>query len=88
MYDRLFTDPTPDNHPDTDFKEFLNPNSLTVLNNCKIEKCFESLKPETHVQFQRLGYFVTDRYDWQKSKPVFNKIVSLKDEWAKISGQR
>lgn len=87
FYDRLFTDPEPDNHPDIDFKQFLNPDSYKVLTNCKIERCFSNLAPETHVQFQRLGYFVTDRYDTNVNKLVFNKIVSLKDEWSKISGQ-
>ena len=85
VYDRLFTDPAPDSHEDQDFKTFLNPESLKILHNCKIEDGFKDLKPETHVQFQRIGYFVTDRYDNSPEKLVFNRIVSLKDEWSKIN---
>ncbi|MDD4748315.1 MAG: glutamine--tRNA ligase, partial [Salinivirgaceae bacterium] len=85
FYDRLFTDPAPDNHEGKDFTEFINPESLKTLHECKIEDGFKDLKPETHVQFQRIGYFVTDRYDSTPEKLVFNRIVSLKDEWSKIN---
>lgn len=87
LYDRLFSDPDPTSHEDIDFKEFLNHNSLKVLNDCKIEPEYSNLQPEKHVQFQRLGYFVTDRYDSKPGSLVFNRIVSLKDDWAKISKQ-
>ncbi len=87
LYDRLFSDPAPDSHEDHDFKEFLNPESLTVVKNCKIEPAYKDLQPETHVQFQRLGYFVTDRYDSKPGNLIFNRIVSLKDEWTKINQQ-
>ena len=85
FYDRLFTDPAPDSHDGQDFTEFINPESLKTLHECKIEDGFKDLKPETHVQFQRIGYFVTDRYDSTPEKLVFNRIVSLKDEWSKIN---
>jgi glutaminyl-tRNA synthetase len=87
LYDRLFTDSAPDSHEGKDFKEFLNPDSLRIVKNCKIELSCKDLKPETHVQFQRLGYFVTDRYDSKPGSLVFNRIVSLKDEWTKLNQQ-
>ena len=87
LYDRLFSDPAPDSHEDRDFKEFMNPDSLKIINNCKIEPAYSNLKPETHVQFQRMGYFVTDRYDSKENSLVFNRIVSLRDEWEKLSRQ-
>ncbi len=87
LYDRLFNDPTPDGHDGVDFKAFLNPNSLEIITHAKMEPNFIGLAPETRVQFQRLGYFVTDRYDSKPGKLVFNRIVTLKDEWAKISNK-
>jgi len=87
LYDRLFSDPAPDSHEDRDFKEFINPDSLKIIKNCKIEPAYSNLKPETHVQFQRMGYFVTDRYDSKENSLVFNRIVSLRDEWEKLSRQ-
>lgn len=86
LYDRLFLDPEPDGHKDKDFKEFLNPDSLKVLNHCKLEPMLAETKPLEHFQFQRLGYFSVD----PGSKPdmlVFNKTVGLKDTWAKISNK-
>lgn len=86
LYDRLFLDPEPDGHKDKDFKEFLNPDSLKVLNHCKLEPMLAESKPLEHFQFQRLGYFSVD----PGSKPdmlVFNKTVGLKDTWAKISNK-
>ena len=82
LYDRLFLDPEPDGHKDKDFKEFLNPDSLKVLNHCKLEPMLAEAKPLEHFQFQRLGYFSVD----PGSKPdmlVFNKTVGLK-----IPGQK
>ncbi|HON18533.1 MAG TPA: glutamine--tRNA ligase/YqeY domain fusion protein [Salinivirgaceae bacterium] len=87
LYDRLFNDPTPDGHEGRDFKEFLNPDSLKIVRNAKMEPGFANLPAETRVQFQRLGYFVTDRYDSKPGRLVFNRIVTLKDDWAKVSQQ-
>ena len=82
LYDRLFNDPNPDGHKDKDFKEFLNPDSLTVLNRCLVEPSLQSAKPFDHFQFQRIGYFNVDP-DSQNGKLVFNRTVALRDSWAK-----
>ncbi|TAE19688.1 MAG: glutamine--tRNA ligase/YqeY domain fusion protein [Bacteroidetes bacterium] len=82
LYDRLFTDEAPDGHEDKDFKEFINPNSLTVIPNAKLEPSIANLPAGERVQFQRLGYFCVDT-DSTKDKLVFNRTVGLKDSWAK-----
>lgn len=83
LYDRLFNDPNPDVHEDRDFKEFLNPDSLRILTHCKAEPGLKNAKPLEHFQFQRIGYFNVDP-DSTAEKLVFNRTVSLKDEWTKI----
>lgn len=86
LYDRLFTDPDPDGHKDRDFLDFLNPESLTVVQGW-IEPCVRDAPPETRYQFERLGYFCSDRYDHRPGERlVFNRTVSLKDSWAKAQG--
>jgi glutaminyl-tRNA synthetase len=85
LYDRLFNDPDPDGHKDQNFKEFLNPESLTVLTNCKVEPSLKGAAPLDHLQFTRLGYFNVDP-DSTPEKLVFNKTVGLKDTWAKVNG--
>jgi len=82
LYDRLFSDENPDGHEDKDFKEFVNPNSLEILENCKLEPAFADAKLEDKFQFQRIGYFVLDP-DTTKEKLVFNRTVGLRDSWAK-----
>ncbi len=84
IYDRLFTEASPDTHKDKDFMEFVNPNSLEVLTGYA-EPGLASLKPEDTVQFQRLGYFTVDK-DSTKENPVFNRTVALRDSWAKLEG--
>jgi len=84
LYDRLFMDPEPDGHKDVDFKEFLNPESLKVLSNCKMEPCLKDAKTLDKFQFQRLGYFCVDPAS-TSDKIVFNKTVGLKDSWAKTA---
>ena len=64
------------------FKEFLNPDSLEVLSNCKVEPAFKDVKALDSCQFVRLGYFCADK-DSTAEKLVFNRTVSLKDSWAK-----
>ncbi len=80
LYDRLFTaeDPGGDN-----WKELLNPNSLQVLHDCKIEPGIEQAKPSDRFQFERTGYFCPD-YESSPDAPVFNRTVTLRDTWAKI----
>ena len=82
LYDRLFMDPNPDGHKDKDFKEFLNPDSLTVLTECYVEPSLEDAKAFDHFQFQRIGYFNLDP-DSKNGKLVFNRTVALRDKWAK-----
>lgn len=82
LYDRLFSDENPDGHKDADYKDFLNPNSLEVLTNCKVEPSLKDVTATTHFQFQRLGYFCVDK-DSTPGKPVFNRTVTLRDSWSK-----
>ncbi len=82
LYDRMFMDEDPDGHKDKDFREFINPDSLTVLQHCKLEPSIKSAKPEDKFQFQRLGYFCMDK-DSTPENPVFNRTVPLRDSWAK-----
>jgi glutaminyl-tRNA synthetase len=86
LYERLFSDPEPDGHKDRDFLEFLNPDSLQVVQGW-IEASVSDAAPETHYQFERLGYFCADRLDHKPGeKLVFNRAVGLKDVWAKGQG--
>jgi glutaminyl-tRNA synthetase len=86
LYDRLFTVPEPDGDKDVDFCTHLNPNSLTVVQGW-VESSVKDAVPETRYQFERLGYFCTDRRDHQASKKlVFNRTVTLKDSWTKEKG--
>ena len=82
LYDRLFTDEEPDGHKDVDFKEFLNPDSLQVLQNCYIEPFVKNAKPLDSFQFERLGYFNVDLGS-SSGKLVFNRTAQLRDTWAK-----
>ena len=82
LYDRLFTDPTPDGHKDRDFMEFLNADSLKVVTGF-LEPSLSTVKPGDRYQFQRLGYFNVDS-DSQPGKLVFNRTVTLRDTWAKL----
>lgn len=79
LYDRLFKDP----HPDAggkDFKQALNPNAKVVIH-AFLESGAEQAKPDERFQFERHGYFVADRVDSRPGRPVFNRIVTLKDSW-------
>lgn len=80
-YDRLFLDEAPDSHQDKDFMDFINPNSLKVIN-AFVEPSLADVKESEQFQFQRLGYFNVDK-DSAKDKIVFNKTVGLRDSWAK-----
>ena len=83
LYDRLFTDPSPDTHKDKDFMEFINPDSLKVITGYG-EPSLKDLNVEDTVQFQRLGYFTVDSETTQE-KMVFNRTVGLRDSWAKLA---
>jgi glutaminyl-tRNA synthetase len=81
LYDRLFTDAQPD-AGGKDFLAALNPDSLKVVN-AYVEPSLAHVPASAHFQFERHGYFVTDRVDHAEGKLVFNKITGLKDTWAK-----
>lgn len=83
LYDRLFNVENP-SADERDFRELLNPESLTVLNNCYVEKYLTEKKPGDFLQFQRIGYFTPD-LDSTPEKLVFNRTVGLKDTWAKMN---
>ncbi|MCL2682462.1 MAG: glutamine--tRNA ligase/YqeY domain fusion protein [Bacteroidales bacterium] len=79
LFDRLFSVANPDDVEEgKTFIDNINPNSLQVLSNCKIEPFIKSTKPLDHFQFERLGYFTTDK-DSKEGQLVFNRTVSLKD---------
>jgi len=80
-YDRLFLDEAPDNHKDKDFMDFINPDSLEIIN-AFVEPSLQNSKVGERFQFQRLGYFAVDN-DATSDHLVFNKIVGLRDSWAK-----
>ena len=84
MYDRLFNDEDPAGHKDKDFLEFLNPDSLKIVEGALVEESLRNAKPLDHFQFERKGYFNAD-YDSTPEKPVFNLTVGLRDSWAKIA---
>jgi glutaminyl-tRNA synthetase len=88
LYDRLFTEPDPDNLPgDADFTMALNPESLVVMPDAKVEPSVRDDAPGTRYQFERTGYFVMDTVDSRPGAPVFNRTVGLRDSWAKVKGK-
>lgn len=87
LYDRLFNHEDPSGQKDRDYREFLNPDSLKVLKNCKLEPSLASALPYDKFQFQRLGYFCADP-DSTPSRPVFNRTVSLRDPWTKMVSKK
>ena len=84
LYDRLFLTENPDADKSVDFKEHLNPESLTILDNCMLEPSLAKTLPGEHFQFERNGYFCADLINSQPGAPVFNRTVTLKDSWVKI----
>ena len=83
IYDRLFNVENP-SADDRDFRELLNPDSLTVISDCYVEDYAAAMKPGDYLQFQRIGYFMAD-LDSTEARPVYNKTVGLKDTWSKIN---
>jgi glutaminyl-tRNA synthetase len=81
LYDKLFEVENP-SEDERDFRELLNPSSLVVLKNCRVEAFLKNAKPLDNFQFQRTGYFNVDK-DSTSEKLIFNRTVSLKDSWAK-----
>ncbi len=83
LYDRLFEVEDPEADNAVDFKTHLNQDSLTHLKNCVLEPSMADAKPGSRYQFERQGYFYVDHVDSLPGEPVFNKIVGLRDSWAK-----
>ena len=83
MYDHLFKTPDPEDVPEgQDWRSNLNPNSLEVIKDARLEPSLAAAVPGTRFQFERLGYFTVDK-DATSDLPVFNRTVTLKDTWAK-----
>jgi len=84
LYNLLFTKPDPEDVPEgSDFTKYLNPNSLEILTSCQLEPSLVNAKPKDRYQLERLGYFSVAP-DSSKEKLVFNRTVTLRDEWAKM----
>ncbi len=86
LYDRLFSIAEPDAKGAGDFKDHLNPNSLEVVEGCKLEPGLADAKPGDRFQFERNGYFCVDP-DSEEGRLVFNRTVALRDSWAKVAGK-
>ncbi|NVJ59421.1 MAG: glutamine--tRNA ligase/YqeY domain fusion protein [Gammaproteobacteria bacterium] len=85
LYDRLFNVANPGAMDD--LASALNPDSLTILENARVEKSLAEVEPETRFQFEREGYFCSDRYECKSGNLVFNRTVTLRDSWAKIESK-
>ncbi len=86
LYDRLFQTPNPQSGQATDLSAEINPRSLEILPHCKLEASLASASPDTRFQFERLGYFCQDQDSCEHSL-VFNRIVTLRDRWAKLQSR-
>ncbi len=87
LYDRLFLSESPEESPEgKTFLDNINPNSKTVLH-AVVEPALAQIQPGSRVQFERNGYYFADEIDSKPGAPVFNRIVTLKDTWAKISAK-
>lgn len=81
LYDRLFSHPNPESLDD--FLDALNPHSLEVLSDCRVESSLAAAEPGNRFQFERTGYFCLDALDSKQEKLVFNRTVTLRDTWGK-----
>ena len=81
LYSRLFSVPAPDN--EANFLDAINPNSLEVLTDCRVEASLAEAQAESRYQFERTGYFCFDALDSVNGKLVFNRTVTLRDNWEK-----
>lgn len=85
LYDNLFTKSDPQEvAAGEDFRKNLNPDSLQILPDCKMEPHLATVKPGERIQFERLGYFCVDTKDSKAGSLVFNRTVTLRDTWARI----
>jgi len=89
LYDLLFTRRDPNDAPEgADFRANINPDSLEVIAPCKLEPSLKATAPGSRYQFERLGYFYLDPVAHKEGKKVFNRIVTLKDGWARVEKKR
>ena len=84
LYDRLFTVPNPLGEKGRDFREFINPHSMDVMKRVIVEPGVAEGGPGDFYQFERTGYFCHDAVDSKPGRPVLNRIVTLRDSWARI----
>ncbi len=85
LYDTLFTKRDPGETAEgEDWKSNLNPKSLEALPGCRLEPCLKDAQPGSQWQFERMGYFCADSVDSKPGRPVFNRTVTLRDEWLKL----
>jgi glutaminyl-tRNA synthetase len=84
LCDRLFTVPNPLGDKRRDYREFLNPHSLDVIEGAIVEESVFEGGPGDFYQFERNGYFCHDNVDSRPGRPVLNRIVTLRDSWARI----
>jgi glutaminyl-tRNA synthetase len=85
LYEHLFLKENPNEVEEgKTFTDYVNPRSLEVLKNCRVEPGLKDVKPGDRCQFERLGYFCADLEDTAPGAPVFNRTVTLRDTWAKI----
>ena len=87
LYDRLFNVEHPDADKEVDFKSHLNPHSRDIVTGCKLEPSLDSIEAGVQVQFERQGYFCLDSVLSGPGKPVFNRVVTLRDSWARMKKQ-
>ena len=83
LYDRLFAVPNPSGD---DWKSCLNPDSVEVLKECRVEPSLANASPEERFQFERQGYFCVDALNSAPGAPVFNRTVTLRDSWGGSQG--
>ncbi|MFQ5634828.1 MAG: glutamine--tRNA ligase/YqeY domain fusion protein [Gammaproteobacteria bacterium] len=84
LFDRLFTVADPGRRGGDDFHEYLNRDSLLVATDCRVEPALARADAGERFQFERQGYFIADCVDSEPGRPVFNRIVTLRDSWAKL----
>jgi len=85
LYDHLFLKQNPNEaQAGKNFKDYINPKSLEIISDCKLEPSLAGAKSGERYQFLRMGYFCVDTQDATPEKPVFNRTVTLRDTWAKI----
>ena len=86
-FDHLLTVPDA-SAENKDFIELINSDSVHILKNCKLEPALKELKSEDRIQFERIGYYCVDNVDSVEGKPVFNRTVGLRDEWARLQKRK